>query len=904
VTKQLDEAIEDVVELDEDRILRAGRQLILATTRTNYFQRDESGQPKPYVTLKFDPSQVPDLPPPLPRYETFVFSARTEGIHLRAGDVARGGIRWSTRLEDYRTEVLGLMTTQVAKNAVIVPTGAKGGFIAKRLTASNDRSTVAAEVAACYRLFIAGLLDVMDNLVDTRPVGPPAVVSYDHDGTYLVVAADKGTATFSDVANAISQAYGFWLGDAFASGGSAGYDHKAMGITARGAWESVARHFRGLGLNVGTDRFTVVGIGDMSGDVFGNGMLLSRTIALVGAFDHRHLMLDPNPDPASSWLERKRLFDQPASSWADYDPAVLSPGGAVYSRAAKAISPSPEVRRLLDLPDGVPSFTPNELIRRLLCCPVDLLWNGGIGTFVKASSESQLDAADKVNDGIRVDADEVRCRVIGEGGNLGLTPLARIELALAGCRLMSDAIDNSAGVATSDVEVNIKILLDAVVANGDLTTKQRDEFLEAMTDEVAQLVLSINYAQGRAIENELAEGNQLLDVHERLIGELVLGGQLDRSVEPMPDTEALADRHQRGIGLTAPEMSAVLAYTKNALKAALVASDLGPDPFLGQVLLAYFPSPLRQRFATEIANHPLRRELLATMLANRVIDRGGMTLVMRLADETGAAWVDVARAHTAAWELFSMSSVWDEVAALDGQVASEVQTAILLRGRRLVERSTRWLLRQRRHPIDVTAVLEDFGDRLDEASRLIERDAPDAQREAIEAVVGQLVQAGVGVELARRSASHDHLARSLDIIETSRTLNHPLADAASAWFRLESRLGLAWLNEAILALPRAQRWESLARSALRDELSHTHAELTATLLGHVASRATTDELPGEPDGGAGSPVDNGAVDGWLGLNAAAVGRVDALREAIAAEPQPGVEPLTVILRELRSLAGG
>ena len=885
VLERLDAAIEEVVELDDDRIMRSARNLILATTRTNYFQRDPSRAPNPCLTLKFDSAAIPDLAPPRPRYETFVFSARSEGIHLRGGDVARGGIRWSTRLEDYRTEVLGLMNTQVAKNSVIVPTGAKGGFIAKRLPPSGDRAAIAAEVEACYRVFISGLLDITDNRVSGHNVTPADVVSYDSDGSYLVVAADKGTATFSDVANGMALERGFWLGDAFASGGSVGYDHKAMGITARGAWESVRRHFRGLGLDVDQERFTVVGIGDMSGDVFGNGMLLSKQIALVAAFDHRHVMVDPTPDPAAGWVERQRLFVAGPSSWDDYDRNVLSPGGAIFSRAAKAIEPTPEIRALLELPPEIDSLTPNELIRRLLMAPVDLFWNGGIGTFVKASDETDLDAADKANDAIRVDASELGCRVVGEGGNLGLTQRARIEFSLRDGRVFSDAIDNSGGVATSDIEVNIKILLDSIVDDGDLTLKQRNELLASMTDEVSELVLSGNYAQGRAIGNALAEGYSMIEVHERLIEELVGRELLDRTVEPLPDGEELLARRSREVGLTAPELSVLLAHMKNALTSDLTDAEVGSERWFDDTLVDYFPSPLRDRFKAQIFEHRMRPDLVATIVANRVIDRGGLTMVMRLADETGSSWADVCRAHTAAWELFSMSSVWSEIGLLDNAVPADVQTELLLLGRRLVERSTRWLLRHRRHPIDVATVVADYGSLIADAAAAIESERSEEQRRNQELNEERLSGLGVPVELAKATVAHDRMVRCLDIIETARAIGCSVAEAASVWFQLERHLGLDWLHLAISALPRIERWESLARSALRDELAQSHAELARTVVRHAV----------DATGG----VAGAAVETWLGRHQLAVQRLDELRGAVR---DPGLEALTVLLREVRSLA--
>ncbi len=595
-------ALEEVASLDEDRIVRAFLHLVQATTRTNAYRRDSDGRPRPFLSLKLDPALVPDLPLPRPAFEVWVYAPHVEAVHLRGGPVARGGIRWSDRREDFRTEVLGLMKAQMVKNAVIVPTGAKGGFVVKRPPAGPDPAALQAEVVRCYQDFMAGLLDVTDNIVDGEVVGPPDVVRHDGDDPYLVVAADKGTATFSDIANGIAASYGYWLGDAFASGGSEGYDHKVMGITARGAWESVRRHFRNLGIDADLATLTVVGIGDMSGDVFGNGMLLSSHLKLVAAFDHRHVFLDPNPDPAAAWAERRRLFDLSRSSWDDYDRAKISAGGGVWPRSAKSVPLAPEVRDRLGI--SAPALTPNELISAVLAAPVDLLWNGGIGTYVKASTETNADVGDRTNDAVRIDATALRARVVAEGGNLGLTQRARVEYALAGGYVNTDAIDNSAGVDTSDHEVNSKILLDGVVATGGLSVESRNDLLHAVTDDVAELVLHDNRAQNLALAIARSQAADMVDVHARYLRDLVHDGRLSLALEALPTTKQMAERQAAGIGLTTPEFSVVLAYTKMGHVEAILASDLVEDAYVQPALAAYFPAALSERFQRPAAEAP------------------------------------------------------------------------------------------------------------------------------------------------------------------------------------------------------------------------------------------------------------------------------------------------------------
>ncbi|MBA3425953.1 MAG: NAD-glutamate dehydrogenase, partial [Rubrobacter sp.] len=663
---EIKESLDAVASLDEDRILRNFLDVTLATVRTNYFQTDEEGEPKPRVSFKFDPQELPMLPLPRPRFEIFVYSPRAEGVHLRGGEVARGGIRWSDRREDFRTEVLGLMKAQTVKNAVIVPVGAKGGFVVKRPPTGGTREELQNEVIACYRTLICGMLDLTDNLSGDEVVPPPDVVRYDDDDPYLVVAADKGTATFSDIANGISEEYGFWLGDAFASGGSAGYDHKEMGITAKGAWESVKRHFRELGKDIQNEDFTVAGIGDMSGDVFGNGMLLSRHIKLVAAFNHLHVFLDPDPDPGKSYAERERLFGLSRSTWADYDADLISEGGGVFPRSAKSIPLSPQIQEMLGVEDE--AMVPNDLVNAVLKAEVDLLFNGGIGTYVKASEETNAEVGDRANDTLRVDGRDLRCRVVGEGGNLGLTQMGRIEYALNGGRIYMDAVDNSAGVDCSDHEVNIKVLLNAIVEGGDMTVKQRDELLASMTDEVGRLVLRDNYEQTRALSNASALAHQMVDVHTRYIRALEHSGALNRDLEFLPSDETLAERRSDGRGLTAPEFSILLSYTKITLYRDILASDLPEDPYLTAELEHYFPEPLRERFRDRMPEHRLRREILTTSVVNELVNEGGPSFAFRLGEETGAEPADLARAFTAAREIFGAHGLWKEIEDLDNQV--------------------------------------------------------------------------------------------------------------------------------------------------------------------------------------------------------------------------------------------
>jgi glutamate dehydrogenase len=860
---EIEAAIDAVDSLDEDRILRGFLSVVRAMLRTNYYLG------KPYVSFKLDPTEIPLAPRPRPQFEIFVHSPRVEGVHLRGGAVARGGLRWSDRREDFRTEILGLMKAQMVKNALIVPVGAKGGFVVKR---AGD------EVVACYTTFISALLDLSDTYSPSGEViAPERVVRHDGDDPYLVVAADKGTATFSDTANGIAEDYGFWLGDAFASGGSVGYDHKAMGITARSAWVSVQRHFRELGVNVQTDDFTVVGIGDMSGDVFGNGMLLSEHIRLVAAFDHRHIFLDPDPDPASSFVERRRLFEKPRSSWADYDSSLISEGGGVFPRTAKSIPLTEQVRTALDV--DAESLTPNELMSAILRAPVDLLWNGGIGTYVKASSETHADVGDKANDGLRVNGSDLRARVAGEGGNLGFTQRGRIEFAAKGGKVNTDAIDNAGGVNSSDHEVNIKVLLDTVVAEGDMTVKQRNALLAEMTDAVAERVLRGSYTQTQALSLARVQAPAMLEVHERVMRDLEAVGRLDRAIEALPDAEVIAERRAAGLGLTQPELAVMLAYSKIVLYAELLDSDLPEDPALDGELDRYFPSPLPERFGDVARRHRLKREIVATRVTNDLVDRAGSTFAFRLRDDTGASMADIARASVVARDVFKVRSLWADVEALDGSVPADTQYDMLLSSRRMVERSTRWLLRSRPRPLDIAGERERFGAGAQAVADLLPGVLVEHERENWRERVGRLTEAGVPEALAGRVAAQGALFSALDIITIADATERDVEDVAALHFEIGGNLHLHWLRDKIALLPRDTRWAAMARAALRDDLFALHAELTTDVL-----RA-------------------GGVEAWSSGKPAAVDRAHEILFEIRSGGTFDLTTLPVALREVRNLIG-
>ncbi|WP_328298963.1 NAD-glutamate dehydrogenase [Streptomyces sp. NBC_00435] len=889
--EELDGALDQVASLDEDRILRSFLTLIKATLRTNFFQLNSAGEQHSYVSMKFDPQAIPDLPAPRPAFEIWVYSPRVEGVHLRFGKVARGGLRWSDRREDFRTEILGLVKAQMVKNTVIVPVGAKGGFVAKNLPdPSVDRDAWLAEGIASYKIFISALLDITDNLVGGEVLHPKGVVRHDEDDTYLVVAADKGTATFSDIANGVAESYGFWLGDAFASGGSAGYDHKGMGITARGAWESVKRHFRELGHDTQTQDFTVVGVGDMSGDVFGNGMLLSEHIRLVAAFDHRHIFIDPDPEAATSYAERRRLFDLPRSSWADYDTSLLSAGGGIHPRSAKAIPVNAHVREALGIEAGVTKMTPADLMKAILQSPVDLLWNGGIGTYVKATAETHADVGDKANDAIRVNGSDVRAKVIGEGGNLGLTQLGRIEFARSGAggeggKINTDAIDNSAGVDTSDHEVNIKILLNSVVADGDLTVKQRNKFLAAMTDEVGRLVLRNNYAQNVALANGAAQAPSLLHAQQRFMRRLGRDGLLDRALEFLPNDRQIRELLNNGKGLTQPELAVLFAYTKITVADELIHTELPDDPYLDRLLHAYFPGALLAKFPEQVDGHALRREIITTVLVNDTVNSGGSTFLHRLREETGASLEEIVRAQLAAREIFGLADVWDAVEALDNKVAADVQTRVRLHSRRLVERGTRWLLNNRPQPLQITETIELFSERVAGVWSDVPKLVRGADLEWYEAVMAELIGEGVPEELAAKVAGFSSAFPTLDIVAIAdRTGVEPLA-VAEVYYDLADRLEITKLMDRIIDLPRADRWQSMARASIREDLFSAHAALTADVLTVGNGTSTPEER----------------FKAWEEKNAAIIGRARTTLEEIQGSDDFDLANLSVAMRTMRSL---
>ncbi|HSL09740.1 MAG TPA: NAD-glutamate dehydrogenase [Actinomycetota bacterium] len=871
--------LREVASLDQDGILRNVLGTIDATVRTNAYLEGRD-----YLSLKLRSEDVPEMPKPFPLFEIFVYSPRVEAIHLRGGMIARGGIRWSDRREDYRTEVLGLMKAQRVKNSVIVPDGSKGGFVLKR--ASMQPDGIRNEVTERYVTFMQGLLDITDNLVKGEAVHPDGVRVLDGPDPYLVVAADKGTATFSDIANGVSERYGFWLGDAFASGGSAGYDHKALGITARGAWESVKRHFRELGIDVTRDVFTVVGIGDMSGDVFGNGMLYTDRIRLVAAFDHRHVFIDPTPDPMVSATERRRLFELPRSSWGDYDRSLLSEGGDVVDRAAKAVTPSPQARAALGIPDDAPAeMQPNQLIRLILQAPVDLLWNGGIGTYVKHSKETNGDVGDRANDGVRVSGNQVRAKVVGEGGNLGFTQRGRIEYALARGRINTDFIDNSAGVDTSDHEVNLKILLGLAMQRGELTLAERNELLAASADDVVRAVLYDNYLQAQILSQEMLVSSQRIEAYEDLMRQLEGDGELDREVEFLPSPDEMAERRTNGGGMTRPELSVLLAYAKRRVYQDLVESELPDTPYLVRDLERYFPDVIAARFEHLLEDHPLKREIIAMLAANDVVNSQGITFVSRMQIETGASGADVVRAFRIARDVTGALARWDDVEALDGVIDPELQIELLNGVDWLVGSTSRWYLVQAAGQRLADAV-ESARDRFRELADVIDQIGPEAWRDEHEHETERLREAGVPEVVARRHAFQAELVHAPDIIAVSAATGRAPLEVARGFFLLGEKLEIDWLEHRLDELPVGTRWRRWAKQSMEDDL--------------LAVRRALCELVLEQAGGA--PIDE-AVENFFDAHAEQVGRVQRFVRQLAVEGVTDLAQITVALRQVRALAG-
>jgi glutamate dehydrogenase len=881
-TAAIARAIRRAKSLDEDRILSAFSGAISSTVRSNYFQDDDDGEQKSYISIKLDPSNLPEVPLPRPQFEIFVYSPRVEAVHLRGGRIARGGIRWSDRREDFRTEVLGLMKAQVVKNTVIVPTGAKGGFVPKRLP-EGDREAIMNEGIACYKIFISGLLDLTDNVDGDKVVAPPNVVCRDSEDPYLVVAADKGTASFSDIANGLSAEYGFWLDDAFASGGSAGYDHKKMAITARGAWEAVKRHFRERGVDIQSEPFTVAGIGDMSGDVFGNGMLLSRKIKLLAAFDHMHIFLDPDPDIDGSYRERKRLFSMERSSWTDYSEELISKGGGVYSRQAKQIKLSPEVRSMLGTIET--SMQPLELIRSILAMEVDLLWNGGIGTYVKASTESHTDVGDRANDNVRVNANQMRCKVVGEGGNLGLTQRARIEYSLNGGQINTDFIDNSAGVDSSDREVNIKILLGAAEQTGRMTRKQRNKLLVDMTEDVANFVLRNNYLQSQSISMMEARARERLDEAARLIINLEKSGLLDRDLEFLPDEVEIDDRRQRKQGLTRPELAVILSYAKIDLYNGLDGSGQALDDFLTTDPQRYFPPVLRRRYQDLIPDHRLSRQILATLIANNIVNRMGPTFLKRVQVDTGADTVTIARAYVVAREVCHAREIWHTIEALDNKIPATIQQEMMFDVSRILRHACLWLIERYGDDLDIVEAVghlkQGMATIYSRAGRIVSGAGKERQQKAAE----DYIRNGVPEKLAKQMAALILTRGGLDISDLAILHNKDNAETAKVYGALSDRLGIIWMTRCVEDLEVEGRWQAIARSNLRDEFYRIRREIVINLLSG-RRRGTPLEI----------------FERWMERNSAAVRKFDTILAEMRLRNDIDFATLSVAAQELRRLS--
>ena len=892
IAEEIEQGLADVTSLDEDRIIRRFLNLIQAVVRTNAFQPAADGTQKPYISFKFESEKVDGLPLPRPMFEVFVYSPRVEAVHLRGGKVARGGIRWSDRREDFRTEVLGLMKAQMVKNAVIVPVGSKGGFVVKQPPtptgdAAADRVAFRDEGIACYQTFMRGLLDITDDLVNGDVKPPDCVVRHDEDDPYLVVAADKGTATFSDIANAVSQEYGFWLDDAFASGGSAGYDHKAMGITARGAWESVKRHFREIGTNIQEEDFTVIGVGDMAGDVFGNGMLLSQHIRLVGAFNHMHIFIDPDPDAAASYSERQRLFELPRSSWADYDTSLLSKGGAIYERSKKSLALTPEIRQRLGI--ELERVTPDDLIRALLMAEADLLWFGGIGTYVKAAYESNAETGDKANDALRIDANQLKVKVVGEGANLGVTQRGRIAFALSGGRINTDAIDNSAGVDCSDHEVNIKVLLNRIVQAGDMTRKQRDALLVEMTDEVAELVLQDNYLQTQALTVAQAQAPRSLTSHQRLMRGMERSGRLDRVIEFLPDDESIEHRSAAGQGLVRPELAVLLAYAKIGLYHELLESDLPDDPGLVDDLFRYFPRPLRKRFPEALEAHPLAREVIATFVTNSIVNRNGLTFVHDLKARYGCSAADVTRAYSIVREIFDLRSLWAVVTKLDNKVDSDVQTTMHTETARLTERAAGWFLENGSRPLEIAAQSKRFRPGVERLMASFDDLLSQGQLEMRDMAASEFMRGDVPEDIARRFANLRWLAQAVDIVAIQKSMPKRTVEVVGqVFFHVADRFAIGKLYVAANRLSAESDWTRRAAAALVDELDNVQSDLARAILTAGDASAGADDL----------------VSRWLEERGAAVARWDGLLEDLGQAEMVDLAMLMVARRHLGSLLSG
>lgn len=876
-------SLDQVMSLDEDRIIRRLLELIKATLRTNYFQKDKNGNLKTYLSIKLNSRTLSEMPLPIPLFEIFVYSPRFEGIHLRNTKVARGGIRWSDRREDFRTEILGLMKAQVVKNSIIVPSGAKGGFALKKAHEFKDREELMAEVIESYTYFISGLLDLTDNIVHGKTVHPKEVVCYDDDDSYLVVAADKGTATFSDLANNIAKKYDFWLGDAFASGGATGYDHKKMGITARGAWESIKRHFRELQVDPLKTSITVAGIGDMSGDVFGNGMIYSKKIKLVAAFDHRHIFIDPDPDPAISYKERLRLFNLSNSSWEDYNSKLLSKGGGIYKRSLKSIPISVQARKVLQI--DTTSLTPTDLIRAILCAPVDLLYNGGIGTYVKAKGETHAEVGDRANEYTRVNGSDLRCRVVGEGGNLGFTQLGRVEYALKGGLINTDFIDNSAGVDCSDHEVNLKILLNQEVKKKKLTEKNRNQLLASVTDEVAILVLKDNYYQALIMSFSAFHAKKNIGLHTEYIKELETQGVLNRQVEYLPDDKQLVERKADGIGLTRPELAVLLAYTKIYLKQSLCNSFVPEDPYLATMVEKAFPPTIRKKYKKDMLDHRLHREIIANEICNYAIDEMGITFVYRLQMETAAYPPEIIRAYTVASAVFNTRSLRKLIENLNYKISLHEQYEMLYNIRQLCNLATRWFLRSTHLQEDLEKIIEHFSVRIKKLAELTPKLMSGYTRVYLDTLIDKFTKAGLPEESARKIATYRAIYTSLNIIDVATKHNLDLEKTAYVYFSAGERVHLLWFRDQIANDSREGHWNVLARLTLRDELDLAQRSLTISILRLNAKEKEAAKL----------------IDKWVEMNKNALDRWEKLLALLHSSNNVDYTMFFIAMRELLNL---
>lgn len=880
---QIEAILNKVSNLAEDKVVRGMIELITSTQRTNYFQKNAEGDVKDYISFKFKSSEISWLPQPKPYAEIFVYSSRVEGVHLRGGKVARGGLRWSDRREDFRTEVLGLMKAQMTKNSVIIPVGSKGGFVVKNPPAEGGREAFMQEGVECYKTFLRGLLDVTDNIVAGKLTPPNLVVRHDNDDPYLVVAADKGTATFSDIANSVSEEYNFWLGDAFASGGSVGYDHKKMGITAKGAWVSVTRHFAEMGLDVNRDDFTVAGIGDMGGDVFGNGMLLSKHIKLVAAFNHMHIFIDPNPPVKESYKERKRLFNLPRSSWLDYDKKLISDGGAIFERSAKSIKLNDHIKELLNIERK--EVTPDELIGYILRAQVDLVWNGGIGTYVKSKTESNEDVGDKANDSLRVNGSELRAKVVGEGGNLGLTQLGRIEYAKTGGSINTDSIDNSAGVDCSDHEVNIKIALRSAIESKKISIEERNKILESMTSEVSELVLRDNVLQTQALTIAQLQGHDLLEDHGRLISEMEETGYLNREIEFLPSVEEIKHRHAENVGLTRPELSVMLAYSKISLYDDMIKSSIPDDPYYKEDLVRYFPTLLQDKFADEVMNHPLKREIVATSVINSILNRIGSSLLYNIKEESGAAICDIARAYTAARDVFKLRSLWDDISALK-KIKVEDQKELFVEVQHIAEKVSLWFLQNQSQPIEITKVVEGFSQGVKDLSSCLTKVLPEKLKSVYEARLERYKSFGVDENLAARIAGLDAMASACDIVQVASEADLKVNVVAKVYFELGSSMSLGWIRHILRKMRTASYWQKISCRTLINELFEQQAKITSQVVKHLCENQSC----------------GNAIKSWSEINYQKIERYNNFLEDFKSQEERDFPMIVVAVRKVKEVA--